>query len=55
MRALQINRVLSTTRVSFFVDEDVDEDVDDCVFDCWHFEIGDDDITTSGSLFISQK
>ena len=51
MRALQINRVLSTTRVSFFVDEDVD----DCVFDCWHFEIGDDDITTSGSLFISQK
>ena len=49
MRALQINLVLSTTNVSFFV---VDDDVDDGIFG---FEIGDDDITTSGSLFISKK
>ena len=47
MRALQINLVLSTTNVSFFV-----VDVDDGIFG---FEIGDDDITTSGSLFISKK
>ena len=52
MSALQINLVLSTTSVSFFV---VDDDVvDDVVVDgIFGFEIGDDDITTSCSLFIS--
>ena len=54
MSALQINLVLSTTSVSFFV---VDDDVvDDVVVDgIFGFEIGDDDITTSCSLFISKK
>ena len=53
MSALQINLVLSTTSVSFFV---VDDDVvDDVVVDgIFGFEIGDDDITTSCSLFISK-
>ena len=52
MSALQINLVLSTTSVSFFVvDDDVVDDVVDGIFG---FEIGDDDITTSCSLFISK-
>ena len=58
MSALQINLVLSTTSVSFFVvddDVDVDDDVvDDVVDGIFGFEIGDDDITTSCSLFISK-